>query len=110
MIKRVIALEGDKIRFRDGQVLVNETLISEPFVRHGIGSGQHSSWGPLAMHVHPVEVPKGHYFVMGDNREQSVDSRIFGFVDSADIVGRVVGIWRHGSRGSCKLPPQTQTS
>lgn len=77
-IKRVIAIEGDTIRGRDGKVYVNDELIEEPYVAEG---AETYDFGP-------VTVPEDSIFVMGDNRDHSGDSRVFGPVSVDTVVGR----------------------
>jgi len=76
-IKRVIAVAGDKVEGRDGRVYVNDEPIEEPYLTEG---QQTSPFGP-------VEIPEGKIFVMGDNRNNSDDSRNFGPVDADKVVG-----------------------
>ena len=77
-IKRVIAVEGDSIEGRDGVVFVNGEQVDEPYLEEGVET---SSFGP-------VDIPEDMIFVMGDNRENSDDSRNFGPVPVDDVVGR----------------------
>jgi signal peptidase I len=84
LIKRVIGLPGDTVEIRDDTVYVNGNAIVEPYRR------DNSPMGDFA----PVTVPEGEYFVMGDNRRDSRDSRFFGTVPDDDVVGRAfVIIW-----------------
>lgn len=76
-IKRVMAVGGDKIEGRDGRVYVNDGLVEEPYLIEG---QQTSPFGP-------TEVPEGKIFVMGDNRNNSDDSRNFGPIDADAVVG-----------------------
>jgi signal peptidase I len=86
LIKRVIALEGETIEGRDGVVYIDGQRLHEPYV----ADGNFGSFGP-------VTVPDGHVFVMGDNRTNSRDSRIFGPIDEDLIVGRAfVRVWPIG--------------
>jgi signal peptidase I len=83
-IKRVIAVEGDEVRAADGEVLVNGEPIEEPYLSEGVET---SSFGP-------VGVPSNQIFVMGDNRNNSDDSRNFGPVKVREVVGHAfVLIW-----------------
>jgi signal peptidase I len=82
LIKRVIGLPGDTISFRDGAVLVNGTPIDEAYV-----NGAYTSCNS---YCEPVTLAADSYFVMGDNRLNSLDSRSFGPISSDEIIGRVV--------------------
>jgi signal peptidase I len=78
LIKRVVAIEGDTIEGRDGQVYVNGELIEEPYVEPGVRTNN----------LTRQQIPQGHVFVMGDNRINSEDSRVFGPIAEDTIVGR----------------------
>ncbi|HEX6419545.1 MAG TPA: signal peptidase I [Acidimicrobiales bacterium] len=78
LIKRVIAVGGDTIEGRDGQVYVNGERIEEPYLVAGTPTEN----------LERQEIPGGHVFVMGDNRLNSEDSRVFGPIDEDTIVGR----------------------
>ena len=83
LIKRVIGLPGDKIQLRHGTLFLNGQRQNEPYVVNSPcarGVPKTCSYGP-------VTVPKGHYFLMGDNRAGSEDSRYFGSVPRDDIKG-----------------------
>jgi signal peptidase I len=82
-IKRVVGLPGDEIRIRDGLVHVNGKLLDEPYL------GESDPYTRLLIIVDP-----GTYFVLGDNRLRSSDSREFGFVPEDFVRGKVeVRIW-----------------
>jgi signal peptidase I len=84
LIKRVIAGPGDVVQGSQGRVWVNGRALNEPYLRRGAIT---SDFGP-------VKVPPGHYWVMGDNREDSSDSRVFGPIPHSSLVGRAVGtVW-----------------
>jgi signal peptidase I len=83
-VKRVVAEEGDTIRSAEGKVYRNEVLLSDDFIPEEYQS--HDTWGPYV-------VPRGYYFVMGDHRNNSSDSRAWGNVPKKYIIGRVQLRW-----------------
>jgi signal peptidase I len=112
-IKRVVGLPGDTLTMTDGKLLVNGGTLREPYAhrdeptvdpvvddfdwqrRYLAGKAatdtskylaSRNNWGPL-------EVPRGAYFVLGDNRDNSLDSRYFGFVPAAEVQARVRRIY-----------------
>ncbi len=92
-VKRVIALEGETVEIREKQVFVNGQPLDEPYKVH-IDSDVHSKNDVynyddvIRDNYPPVTVPPGHLFAMGDNRDNSLDSRYWGFVPLASIKGR----------------------
>lgn len=84
LIKRVIAIGGDTLEIRENTVFINGTAIDEPYLTRTI---RMPDFGP-------VEIPIEHVFVMGDNRNQSEDSRRFGPIPVSSIIGRAfVRVW-----------------
>ncbi len=83
-VMRVIGEEGDAVRIVDGHVFRNDIPLDDRYVSSQFQS--HENWGPSV-------VPEGYYFVMGDRRNNSSDSRHWGFVPKKYIVGRVVYRW-----------------
>ena len=83
-VKRVIAAEGDRVRIVEGKVYVDDVPVDDSFVPPQYRS--HDDWGPEV-------VPAGYYFVMGDHRNNSSDSRHWGFVPKKYIIGRVQLRW-----------------
>jgi signal peptidase I len=83
-IKRVIALPGERVEARGGHVYVNGRRVVEPYLPRGLRTGDFP----------PQVVEEGRLWVMGDNRGNSTDSRVFGTIPESDVVGRaVVRVW-----------------
>jgi signal peptidase I len=83
-VKRVIAEEGDQVRIVDGRVYVNDVPVPDDYVPEEYRS--HDDWGPQV-------IPEGYYFVMGDHRNNSSDSRHWGMVPKKYIIGKVQVRW-----------------
>ena len=84
LIKRVIALPGETVESRDGHIFINGRALNEPYIPPTIETTG----------VEPTRIPADHYWVMGDNRTNSKDSRSFGPIDDDLIVGRAfVRLW-----------------
>ena len=121
-IKRIIGLPGDRIGYRDNQVFINgEAVAYTPIGRYeGVGNGAEMTGAEelqemLEGRSHRVlertdlpfmdqgegewAVPAGHYFVMGDNRDNSEDSRYWGFLPEQNLRGKAFLIWMHFDGG-----------
>ncbi len=79
LIKRVIAVEGDKVELIEGEVYINGEKQDEPYLNTMTYSRGDTYWS----------VPEGKLFVLGDNRENSLDSRVIGFIDKEQVKGKV---------------------
>ena len=120
-VKRVIGVAGDRIRISDKIVYRNGAALQEPYASHKspypdsyrdnfpsgelniavIDAGQEM----LKKNVvnGEVVVPQGKYFVLGDNRDNSLDSRYWGFVDAGDLIGKPLSIYDSEDQAPAKL-------
>ncbi|KAF0091355.1 MAG: signal peptidase I [Fusobacteria bacterium] len=87
-VKRVIGLPGDTINIKNNTVYVNDLAIEEPYLDDNVFTNISSS-----VLSFPFKVPQGQYFVMGDNRENSADSRQWGTVPEENIIGKSILIY-----------------
>jgi len=105
-IKRVIGLPGETIELRDKKVYINGKGIDEPYVHFLFpfdpGSGEDSGLAAVDVRRNygPVTVPEGHYFMMGDNRDNSEDSRYWGFMPREYVKGRALFVYFSFGEGS----------
>lgn len=76
-IKRVVGLPGETVAVQDGKVLINGQPLSEPYIK-----------APPAQDSDPVTIPPNHFFMMGDNRNNSRDSRVWGTLPRENVIGK----------------------
>lgn len=85
-VKRVIAVEGDDIEIKDGFVYLNGSKLEEPY----LDDTAYTNPGPFFMKEEKYKLKENEIFVLGDNRENSVDSRILGPININDVEGHVI--------------------
>lgn len=96
LIKRVVGIPGDELELRNGKLSVNGEPLQEPYVKNDPCKPGY----PKTCSFGPVTVPEDHYFMMGDNRTRSTDSRFFGPVPEDDIIGEaLLRFWPPGRAG-----------
>jgi signal peptidase I len=83
-VKRVVGMPGDTIAVANGHVIRNGKRVSEPFASECAGE---------ECNLNPIKIPAGHYFMMGDNRGNSADSRFWGPVPRDWIIGKAVATY-----------------
>jgi signal peptidase I len=89
LVKRVIGLSGETIAARDDQIYIDGKVLPQPWLPKATANST-----PRTLNFGPLKVPQGDYFMMGDNRMDSCDSRSWGPIKGSSIVGRVVlRIW-----------------
>ena len=120
-IKRVIGMPGDHISYKDKTVYVNGEPLKQEYVdfinerrppviysQESVGGITHAIYtSPSPTYIRPGSwltpegrtIPEGHYFMMGDNRDNSSDSRVWGPVSEDKIVGKAVAVWMHKEPG-----------
>jgi signal peptidase I len=84
-VKRVIGLGGESVHFVDGKVLINGEALKEPYLKSGTYTFTYSK-----AREQFITCGEDQYFVLGDNRPDSIDSRAYGTVSRKDVLGRVV--------------------
>jgi signal peptidase I len=132
-IKRVVGLPGDEIAYKNKILYINGQAMEQTSIGSYTGSGtgvrmtgankavedlhgvEHSilvhplapnfSNGCSVLAHGPITVPEGHYFVMGDNRDNSNDSRCWGFVPDENLVGKAFGVWMNWDPELGGFPP-----
>ncbi len=92
-IKRIVGTPNDRIVIRGADVYVNGHRLEEPYVKHTVSPPSHAGYCSYAYGCEPTVVPADSYFVMGDNRDNSQDSRYWGFVRRDKIKGKAFLIY-----------------
>lgn len=122
LIKRLIGLPGDTLEMRDRTLYRNGERVDEPYVKHDAiederhpwMSWQHehllpgsdrSAYAPTRDNWGPLLIPEGHYFMLGDNRERSLDSRYWGLLERWRLEGRAVFTYFSYNRDSYRPFP-----
>lgn len=123
VIKRLIGLPGDTLSMQAGQLFLNHVKQTEPYVRHTDGEhdGTHpwmqwqiefvtndverSAYRPTRDNWGPIVVPENRYFLLGDNRDESLDSRFWGFLDPSRVKGKAEVVYYSYERDSLKPFP-----
>jgi signal peptidase I len=100
LVKRVIALPGQTIYSSGNDIYVDGRLLHENYLPHPDPLGPPI---PDASRQHPFRVPAGEFYMLGDNRKISCDSRYWGPVKGSTIVGKVVLLWWHNSHPGLHL-------
>ena len=111
LVKRLIALPGDTVAMQAGVLYLNGVAQVEPYLKgtpsaqdashpafqwqreHLAGAAGSRGYQPTLHNWGPLVVPEGRYFALGDNRQQSLDSRFWGFVDATKVKGRAVFLY-----------------
>ena len=111
VVKRVVGVPGDTLAMRDGVLIRNGRVVSEPYEERGSRAADiahpwmawqadylapgasREGYRPTLFNWGPLVVPPGRYFVMGDNRDDSLDSRYWGFVERGVLRGRALLIY-----------------
>src|SRR5688572_22611044 len=111
LVKRLVGMPGDTLRMQDGELFINGQQAPDEYVRHTNPSDGGHPWMtewqtsyltdsaaaqpyyPTRDNWGPIVVPEARYFVLGDNRDESLDSRYWGFIEGPQIKGRAVALY-----------------
>ena len=92
LVKRVIAVAGETVDLRNGSVVVDSNMLYEPYTYRTFSNPLPSSFDDMPIE-YPYVVPEGCVWVMGDNRDNSADSRYFGPIEERTVEGRVMMVF-----------------
>jgi signal peptidase I len=93
LIKRTIGLPGETIELRDRRVYVDGKPLDEPYAHYLVNDVADISPGDVRRNFGPVTIPPGHYFMMGDNRDNSEDSRFWGTLPRDHVKGKALFLY-----------------
>jgi len=88
LVKRVIGLPGETVELRGTDIYIDDRRLDEPYVMHSLPPALHRESG-----FGPVEIPDDSFFMMGDNRDNSRDSRYWGFASRDNMIGRALFVY-----------------
>ena len=126
VVKRLVGLPGDTLEMIDGALFLNGQKQIEPYARHDFpdGDGMHpwmewqtnfvtsdvdkSTYRPTRDNWGPIVVPENRFFLLGDNRDESLDSRFWGFLDPARVKGKAAVVYYSYERDSLRPFPWLQ--
>jgi len=94
-IKRVVALSGDRVKIEKGLIFINGSPISESYIKIS------NKVKPYSLGMAEIKIPENKLFVLGDNRDNSNDSRMFGVISISDVVGKAIDIL-YSSKGKLR--------
>lgn len=92
-IKRVIGLPGERLELRQKRIYINDQLVDEAYAHVRPPDAMSAPGRDLTLNYGPVTIPSGQYFMMGDNRDYSEDSRFWGYVPAAYVKGQALFIY-----------------
>lgn len=95
VVKRVVGLPGDSLRYESDQLYINDEIIEEPFLDVPEIIDEPGLWTSNFKMINDTgnEIPEGHYFLVGDNRRYSYDSRFYGTVSSEEVLGKIIMLY-----------------
>jgi len=122
LVKRLIGLPGDTVEMRNKVLYVNGELLDEPYIQHmdarddvhpwmswqeefALPDGSNGSYTPTRDNWGPLVIPPDRYFMLGDNRDTSLDSRYWGFLEGWRLEGRAVLVYFSYNKGSFRPFP-----
>jgi signal peptidase I len=94
-IKRIVAIPGDTFELKDNKLYIYGQLLNEPYAQY-TGSALNKKPLEPVEKLGPYVVPKDKYFMLGDNRDQSIDSRSWGYIDKKLIRGKAIFVYWSG--------------